>query len=952
MPATREEWQALFDKAKAAGRVDLQRKIIEQLRAEKERQDEKAPLNEQFDWVKAPSVGTEISEGVKQVGSSLMGMVESGLKGIGDLLSGKDLETAAREMGETVEKRTRAASTPVAQDTMQMIADVGEVIDEATFKAGTVAEDIPVIGPAVATGIKMTGDLAIGLAPAAGVKLVSKGVKLKKAGSVAEATVDAEIEANITSKMRDDIFMRRQKYRKAKEDKILREIKKGKRSAPDSLDITESRFKARYKKSRQRSGEDLEFLDREANQAWRLYKKRKQRQNQLQWDKEEGAILQRLEDENFQRKIKGEIDLPAPTVMEKIHRAVERGQDTAGKLMGTMVTILDGIDPTTYLSKKSRQMEHEIESKMVSRNRDLDNFYQISEQMMKGKKAEDWKAAWVHGDINAMRQMAIEERPRVKGRFGRKVKEPDYKDTFDAVVFTLRDMGVEANTSGFRGFKLIGDTINSTYLPRHFSYKAIDRLKTDPELAKTLGFDKDKLDAALKAEFDDEIARTEAINSALLGGGGTRIPAPTPGSAKRRGKMNHMDLYDSPHESLHRYVNEMTEATAMRRFLGKRRVDNNADMAGSLAQFIEEHGEMMKLTPREQEILRYVYETRFKEGRMNANRFVQTVKNLGYLTTIGNAWSALTQIGDSIIAAGHLGPINVTKGLVDRVRGQGIKMQDIGYENIMKEMAAPAKSAKWLDWALRRSGFTAMDRFGKNVVVNGSRTRLMRKAKTEKGRKELARDYGKLMKDEDDMKKFLSDLEKGDVTNENVAFAIFNDLADLQPITLADMPISYLKNPTAGRLVWALKTWQANMVNKAWRDVVHEHKRGNRLTAYKNLTRFVFFNVIAGTASVDVFKEWIAKMAAGEELTGEDIEDHISEAFLRTAFVNKYAVDRMQAPTDLWNLGTNIWAPSLPGTLNRAYKGLTKEEKRDDLIKIMPIFGAAYGAYKRAEEGE
>lgn len=952
MAATREEWQALYDKAKSANRPDLQRKIIEQLRAEKET---KPPEVEQSDLPafvedEGFSIGSEIDQFVRQGATGVMGMLESGITGIGKLLSGDDISEATKAMGEISEKRLKEAQTPMAQDAMQMIGEVGEVIDEATFKAGSVAEDIPIVGPAVATGIKVTGDFLVGAAPIAATKLVARGAQAKKAASVSRATVEAELEAEKSLPARDNIFLRRQKYRKAQADQIFRDIKKGKRTKSTSLDITEQRFKDRYVQSRKRAGDDLSDIKRESNHAWRVYKKRKNKANQAAWDREEGAILQRMEDDQFQRKLQAEIDLPDHTVMEKIKNSASGASDTVGKLVGTVVTRLDSIDPTRYLSKKIRQMEHEIESNMVRRNKDLDNFYSISDEISKGKRADEWKAAYINGDINAMRQIAIEERPKV--RKGLKKVEPDYKDTFDSIQFVLREMGVDAEASGFRAFKLIGPTINSTYLPRQFSYKQLQRLEKDPELAKTLGFDKDKLHKALTGRFDDEVARAEAINAALIGGGKARLPAPTPSSAKRRGQMQLHDLYDSPHESIHRYVNDMTEATAIRRFMGKRRVDGNADFEGSLAQFIQEHGDMMKLTPREQKVLEYTLGARFAEGRQHASRFVQNVKNIGYLTTIGNAWSALTQIGDSIIAAGHLGPMNVARGLADKIAGKGIKMQDIGYENIMKEMANPSKSAKWLDKTLEWSGFKAMDRFGKNVVVNGSRRRYQKLASSDKGRRKLAKDWGKLFKDPADFDQFVRDLQKGDVQNPNVAFAVFNDLADLQPITLSDMPISYLKHPNGGRLVWALKTWQANMLNKFWRDTVHEAKRGNKLTALKNTARFVTFNVIAGTAGVDIFKELIAKMAAGKELTGEDITDELSEAALRTAFINKYAVDRMQGPGDLWSLGTQVWAPSLPSTINRAWKGATKEEKRDELLKIMPVFGSAYSAYRRAKEEE
>lgn len=874
------------------------------------------------------NAGAAAISGMEAAGRVLMSPFTD--ESVGDIKT--NLQNNINQLGYAPESET---STKM----LEGISNVMEPIDTATFRAGSVLEDIPGVGPAAATTLKVGLDAAIGALTG---RLVGKGVAVGKAKIQARAQIKAERAATAArKKAADQLFA------------VKEQEKASKLGTPTSTPADRSgvvrakkEFIKEYLVAHKGTKTPKAEVLRQAERQWIESTKQAMIEEDILWRAQQARLEQEAMKNPVPRDLKKTkpIELPPPRKATAITARAKDAADSVGNFLGTVVARLDAIDPTKLLSTKIRHMEWNIESKMVFRNQIMDDFYSISKKMYNSKLAGNWHRAYLEQDWNKMQALAIEAGAQPT-RWGK--ASPTVLETFKNVKDTLNTMGIEAMESGFRGFALI-----KNYMPRHMNQGTLRALEKDPQLAELLGEKRmQRITKIMKKTYDDEITRMEALNAAITGGGSAKIPAVVASSAKKRGKLLGDSLYDPAHVAVQRYINDMTESVEIRKFLGK----NKASLDDSLASFMDDQGMMLNLGPREHDVLRNVLEARFKEGRMHTNHFLQAVKNYGYITSIGNVWSALTQFGDIFASMRVLGLKNTMTGLGDMLAGKGIKTAEIGYEQIMKEMADPSRSAIWLDRTLTYSGFKTMDKLGKTVVVNSSRRRHIGLTKTAKGREQLGKMYGPIFKNApEEYQTFLNDLAKGDIKNPNVKFAIFNDLADLQPITMSDMPLSYLRNPN-GRMLWALKTWSAQQLNTFYRHSVQEFKRGNRTEAAKNTLKFTLYNVMLGTAGIDTAKEWLAKALAGEELTPEDVKDNTAEAFLRTMFISRYSIEKSRGVTDIWHIISDIAAPSLVGTMVRAERALKQEEMSDkmkELFKMMPLLGPAYGAVEKAKEGK
>lgn len=61
---------------------------------------------------------------------------------------------------------------------------------------------------------------------------------------------------------------------------------------------------------------------------------------------------------------------------------------------------------------------------------------------------------------------------------------------------------------------------------------------------------------------------------------------------------------------------------------------------------------------------------------------------------------------------------------------------------------------------------------------------------------------------------------------------LFNELAEIQPITLSEMPERYLKHPN-GRIMYALKSFTLKQIDVLRKNIVQEWNKGNKIKAVK-----------------------------------------------------------------------------------------------------------------------
>ena len=205
------------------------------------------------------------------------------------------------------------------------------------------------------------------------------------------------------------------------------------------------------------------------------------------------------------------------------------------------------------------------------------------------------------------------------------------------------------------------------------------------------------------------------------------------------------------------------------------------------------------------------------------------------------------------------------------------------------------------------------------------------------------------------MDNVVDDLKNGRVT-EDIKFLLFNELADLQPITLSELPPGYL---TAGnyRLVYMLKSFMLKQIDIVRRNVVQEYKKGNKAKAAMTSIRL---GAYLGASGVGI--DQLKKIMSGQEFSRvEDLPDEALWAVLSIYGLSKYTTERYLRRGEVTQAAANTLSPPFT-LLDNIVKGVidlnSEDTETTKILKTIPGFGnLAYmwfggGAEKAMEQRE
>jgi hypothetical protein len=390
-------------------------------------------------------------------------------------------------------------------------------------------------------------------------------------------------------------------------------------------------------------------------------------------------------------------------------------------------------------------------------------------------------------------------------------------------------------------------------------------------------------------------------------------------------------FYASAEESLSRYIRNSVNDVRTRTFLGR---DQN-NLEESIGSYITNN--FSKINPLQQVELKELLQARFIGGETGANAFTRTLRDSGYLGTIANPISAITQLGDAGVASALKG---FKPTLQAMFKTKEVKLLDIGIDDAMsKEFATgdPSKLSKLLDRSMTISGFKAVDRLGKETFINAALISARKKVKTPKGeaalRKELEPFYG------EETESLISSLKSGRV-DENVKLYLFNELAEIQPIALSEMPERYLNSPN-GRIWYALKSFTLKQIDVVRKNVVQEWNKGNKIKAVKAGT------FLAGYLSIANAGTGIAKdLLVGREVSVEELPERAVWSMLGVYGLNSYAYERYLKQGNVGDAVVQYIAPAfnLINAAGYAATGLIPDVLEEDvdykkLIEPLPFIG-------------
>lgn len=416
-------------------------------------------------------------------------------------------------------------------------------------------------------------------------------------------------------------------------------------------------------------------------------------------------------------------------------------------------------------------------------------------------------------------------------------------------------------------------------------------------------------------------------------------------------------FYHDPTDALTLYLIQATKTAEKYRFFGKNKTLKNGvlDVEDSVGALVADRN----LSQDAISDLRELLSSRWIAGEVSPHETLQKIRNIGYLSTLANPFSAAIQVADLGLAKfatrGDILPA-MFKSLTGRT---DVNLDDLGLGNLLvEELNSAATSvgnyAKVLNWGMKWGGFQKMDRFGKNTIIQAA-LKADQKAAQRGGkslqqfRKKWQGVYG------DEAESLIADLKDG-VVSDNVKLHLWNRLSDVQPISLSEMPKKYLDAPN-GRLFYSLKSFGLKQLDLLRREVGHRYAAGDKRGAAKAATAYMAYVIPTGLAVNE-----IRELMQGREVLPEDIPDQAIDQLLRLAFMSQYSLEKI-GTGGLVDSVSNIVAPPMnvfEDGARDAYTIIRSWAEGDDIENIrsprnIPVIGKAIynlllGGNERANE--
>ena len=392
-----------------------------------------------------------------------------------------------------------------------------------------------------------------------------------------------------------------------------------------------------------------------------------------------------------------------------------------------------------------------------------------------------------------------------------------------------------------------------------------------------------------------------------------------------------LKFYASPEESLSTYLRGAVNNIEKRAFFGRAAQDSagRLDADSSVGRFVAD--ELENIPQDKQDELASLLMSRFVNGESTPSSTVSLIRNLGYMGTIANPISATVQLADIGVTAFKAGLRNTVKSLFG---AKDVKLIDIGIDQVIsQEFSDPSIANKVLNKLFGVSGFRAIDTLGKETFIGAALRKNTALANNAKGVEVLRSKWGKTFGDSFDS--VVADLRAGQLT-EDVKFLLFNELADIQPITLSEMPQAYLDNPN-GRILYMLKSFTLKQYDIARREVVQQWSKGNKMEAVKNATRLAGY-MAAANLTTSTIKDFLL----GRDIPPENLPKNAMWALLGVYGLNEYTNERYLQRGDIKGALVNQLVPATP-IFDAAFT-LGTELPKDDpniasTLRAIPLVG-------------
>ena len=585
-------------------------------------------------------------------------------------------------------------------------------------------------------------------------------------------------------------------------------------------------------------------------------------------------------------------------------------------------------------------------------------FLQYTTRLIKKEKNPEIKAKYLdfqdalnNGQFKTALKIADENFPELTKQF--KIKNAQGVEKNGPIVELLDDIHKRALASGMK----IGRRVN--FFPR-----VIKDLQGIQEAVGTAGVsvaDRALAKIAKKKgvevnELDDSVVSD--VYNRILAGSKTGLPTKRTEASRTIQEVTPKlrEFYHDAPTALTIYTQRMEREIAKRQFfnqqnsLKKVKGTDTVDLSESIGEMLAQMRAKGELNHTQEDNLRALLTARFDGGERAMNRTLASVRDIQNMALLANFRSALIQLADvgSSVYVNGLG--NTIKEIATGIKGSRVKPEDLGLLNRTSiEFGNVDGFSKALDATMKGSLFTKIDRSGKRIFINSSYNKYQKLA--EKNPSAFIKKWDEVFGDE--TVKLMESLKKGEV-NDNVKLMLWNELSEVQPISLSEMPKAYLEVPN-GRIFYAMKSYMLKQLGLVRKDIVNEYRKGNKQEALVNATRYA---LIMGTANATV-QDVRNYVKSGFDTEGMAVDFTDASTFADTAsdawvqalmdivFLSKYQRERHLANGEYGEFIKSQLTPASLGLVDMVGKAameLADDEEQDyDAVKKvvtkLPIVG-------------
>ena len=416
-------------------------------------------------------------------------------------------------------------------------------------------------------------------------------------------------------------------------------------------------------------------------------------------------------------------------------------------------------------------------------------------------------------------------------------------------------------------------------------------------------------------------------------------------------KEDQMKYYADPEVALNGYIERMVNAIETKKLIGDAasgKTEGVDPVSGRLGKVMDKMLQEGRLRDDQIEVIQGVVAARFGQHGSQYG-FVKGAKNMGYLATMGNMGSTLTQLGDFYFTMVQNGLIPTLQAVMG---SKAINIQDMGIARDFVEIDSSKGEGMFADsvkTVFKWTGLTSLDRLAKNTNINAAHRVLTAGAKANPNSNKYKKALARLKRTQgNDAYKTIADLKAGK-KSELVVEALYNELADVAPISLTEMPEAYSSTPNL-RIMYSLKSYSIKQFNFVRERVFAKLMEGLATKnpklvgeASRDMMKILAFSVLAN-GSADILKAIMFNREIDED-------EMFWNTFLRMFGITKYTTTQIYKE----GLGTAMMktvAPPQFGMLTDVTKDITSARSVQEMrsIKYVPFVGKLY--YWRVGKGK